>query len=214
MTRSQKHWTLLLVGVLIISGGCSRKQEAPVKAKAQQISLSCIGVMPVVSGVDQEAGISPADAKSLKEGVRVLDSLLQRQLSGRDDVRYVTRSQLQAIESSGVESSLARSRNVGDFLSCNGVLEVKLWRYKDRVGGQYTAKDPASVSFTYRLLEVNSGTVLCQGRYDEVQQSVLENLYDFSSARKRGFTWVTAEELLREGVAQKLGECSYLKPSE
>jgi len=214
MTRSQKNWTLLLVGVLVFAGGCSQKQEAPVKAKTQQISLSCIGVMPVVSGVDQEAGISPADAKSLREGVRVLDSLLQRQLSGRDDVRYVTRSQLQAIESSGVESSLARSRNVGNFLSCNGVLEFKLWRYKDRVGGQYTAKDPASVSFTYRLLEANSGTVLCQGRYDEVQQSVLENLYNFSNARKRGFTWVTAEELLREGVTQKLGECSYLKPVE
>ncbi len=214
MTRLQKTWTVLFVGVFLVAGGCSRKQEAPAKAETQQVSLSCIGVLPVASSVDQGTGISPADAKSLKEGVRVLDSLLRKQFSGRDDVRYVTPSQLQAIESSGPESSLARSRDVGNFLSCNGVLEVNLWRYKDRVGGQYTAKDPASVSFTYRLLEVNSGTVLCQGRYDEVQQSVLENLYNFSSARKRGFTWITAEELLREGVEQKLGECSYLKPVE
>jgi len=214
MTRLQKNWTLLFVGAFFLTGGCSQKQEAPTKAKTPQISLSCIGVLPVASGVDQEAGTSPTEAKSLKEGVGVFDSLLQKQFAGRDDVRYVTHSQLQAIESSGPESSLSRSRNVGNFLSCNGVLEVNLWRYKDRVGGQYTAKDPASVSFTYRLLEVNSGTVLCQGRYDEVQQSVMENLYNFSSARKRGFTWITAEELLREGVEQKLGECSYLKPVE
>ncbi len=214
MTRLQKNWPLLLTCAFFFVGGCSQKQETPIKDKAPQVSLSCIGVMPVVSGVDQEAGVSPAEAKSLKQGVKVLDSLLRRQFSGRDDIRYMTRAQLQAIESSGPESSLARSRDVGNFLSCNGVLEVDLWRYRDRVGGQYTAKEPASVSFTYRLLEANSGTVLCQGRYDEVQQSVLENLYNFSSARKRGFTWITAEELLREGVAQKLGECSYLKPAE
>ena len=214
MTRLQKNWTVLVAGALLVTGGCSGKQEVPANVDKQQIPLTCIGVMPVASGMDQEAGNSPADAKSLKEGVKVLASLLQKQLAGRDDIRYVTPSQLQAIESSGPESSLARFRDVGNFLSCNGVLEVDLRRYRDRVGGQYTAKDPASVSFTYRLLEVNSGTVLCQGRYDEVQQSVLENLYNFSSARKRGFTWITAEELLREGVEQKLGECSYLKPVE
>ena len=42
----------------------------------------------------------------------------------------------------------------------------------------------------------------------------MENLYNFSSAKQRGFTWITAEELLREGLVKKLGECSYLQTTE
>ena len=56
-----------------------------------------------------------------------------------------------------------------------------------------------------------SGQVLCRGRFDETQESVMENLFNFSSARKRGFTWVTAEEMLREGLQNKLSECPYLR---
>lgn len=214
MIRLQKILSLLLVAAFVVVAGCGRKQEDAAKAETPKVSLSCIGVMPVSTGGEAGAEVSRQEAGSLKEGVRVLESLLRKQFAGRQDVRYMTSPQLQAIENSGSENELARVRSVGNFLSCNGVLEVKLWRYRDRVGGQYTAKDPASVSFTYRLLEVKSGTVLCQGRYDEVQQSVMENLYNFSSARKRGFTWITADELLNEGVVEKLGECSYLQPAE
>jgi hypothetical protein len=39
----------------------------------------------------------------------------------------------------------------------------------------------------------------------------MENLFNFSSARKRGFTWVTAEEMLREALQSKLSECPYLR---
>ncbi len=88
MTRLQKTWTLFFAGAFFFAGGCSQKQEAPAKAKTQQVSLSCIGVLPVASSVDQGTGISPADAKSLKEGVRVFDSLLRKQFAGRETAEH------------------------------------------------------------------------------------------------------------------------------
>ncbi len=110
--------------------------------------------------------------------------------------------------------SLARARVIADRLSCNTVLETTLRRYKDRVGGQYTAKNPASVAFDFRLIAIPEGVVLCSGTFDEVQQSVMENLYNFKSATERGFTWVTAEQLMREGLRARFSECPYLAEDE
>jgi len=214
MIRVHGIWILILIAAFFITAGCSQKQQPAVPAKKPQVSLSCIGVMPVVFSVEYDTEDSFSHTKSLKDGVEILDKALHKKFQGRDDVRFINNAQLYGMDEAGAGDFLDISRKVGNYLSCNGVLEMTLWRYEDRVGGQYTAKKPASVSFTYRLVEVNSGVTLCQGRYDEVQKSVMENLYNFSSARKRGFTWVTAEELLREGLEKKLGECSYLQIEE
>jgi len=211
MSGVHRIWILILISAFLITAGCSQKQQTATSAKNRQVSLSCIGVMPVVLNVRYDSENSLSATKSLKDGVEIMDKALKKKFLGRDDMRFISGAQLYGLDAEGEGDFLEVSRKVGNYLSCNGVLEMKLWRYKDRVGGQYTAKEPASVSFTYRLVEVNSGVTLCQGRYDEVQQSVMENLYNFSSARKRGFTWVTAEELLREGLEKKLGECPYLQ---
>lgn len=213
MTALKKILVLALIGMFFMVGGCSKKQKQSAAAQEPQMSLSCIGVLPVVTGENKSSG-SFGDAKGLQDGVQQLDNLLQKQFMGRDDVRFITAAQMNGLENAGTENELARARQAASFLSCNGILEMKLLRYKERVGGAYTAKEPASVSFTYRLLEVNSGTVLCRGRFDEAQQSVMENLYNFKNARTRGFTWVTAQKLLQEGLESRFSECSYLRPEK
>lgn len=214
MVGVHRIWMPILISALFITAGCSQKQQVAAPDRKPQVSLSCIGVMPVVLNIEHDSGGSLSKTKSLKDGVGIMNKALHKKFVGRDDVRFISDSQLYGMDMTGAGNFLERSRKAGDFLSCNGVLEMSLWRYKDRVGGQYTAKEPASVSFTYRLVEVNSGVTLCRGRYDEVQKSVMENLYNFSSARNRGFTWVTAEELLWEGLEKKLGECPYLQVEE
>lgn len=213
MRGSWRIYIPVLIVLLCTIGGCSQKKEQAAE-KIPQVSLSCIGVLPVVSASDYDSEQTFGEAKQLKEGTRLLDNLLQNRFLGREDVRFVSKAKALEMEPAATDKFLSRARKAAKFVSCNGILEMTLWRYKDRIGGQYTAKEPASVAFTYRLVETNTGTTLCQGRYDEVQKSVLENLYDFSRARERGFTWVTAEELLREGVNEKLGECSYLHNGE
>ena len=65
-------------------------------------------------------------------------------------------------------------------------------------------------TFAYRLYETGEGRVLCHGRVDERQQSVMENLFTLSKAKSRGLIWLSAEELARDGLREKFGECSYL----
>lgn len=215
MIGLRKISTFFLAGsILLAMGACGQKKESSVIPRDPQVALTCIGVMPVVISAEVTAEESLRDAKELKDGVKTFNVILQDAFRNRKDIRFVSKAQLDAMEDAGGADLLSRARRAGSYLSCNGVLEMTLWRYKDRIGGAYTAKEPASVSFTYRLVDVNSGNMLCQGRFDEEQQSVMENLYNFGRARSRGFTWITADELLREGVMSKLEECSYLQPDE
>ena len=123
--------------------------------------------------------VPAAEKKQLQNGVHVLDELLKQQFISRPDVRLVSDGQISGMDENLPAQPLARARVIADRLSCNAVLETTLRRYRDRVGGKYSAKDPASVAFDFRLLAIPKGTVLCSGTFDEVQQSVMENLFNF-----------------------------------
>jgi len=212
MKGIQKIIVLVVVGVSLVIGGCGKKEKSAVIAKNPDIALSCIGVLPVTVKVDNaQTNQAVANGKELQDGIQVMDKLLQKQFMAREDVRFISSAQMNGLEKDGTEDALSTARKAANFLSCNGILQVTLHRYRQRVGGKYTASTPASVAFSYRLIDVNSTTVLCSGRFDETQQSVMANLYTFNSARKRGFTWITAEELAREGIQEKFRECPYLQ---
>ncbi len=212
MKGVQKIIALAVVGVFLVIGGCGKKEKPATIAKNPNIVLSCIGVLPVTVKVDHaEADQAVGNGKELQDGVLVLDKLLQKQFMAREDVRFISSAQMNGLEEGDTEDALSTAQKAAGFLSCNGILQVTLHRYRQRVGGKYTASVPASVAFSYRLIDVNSKTVLCSGRFDETQQSVMANLYTFNSARKRGFTWITAEELAREGMQEKFHECPYLQ---
>ncbi|HHD56827.1 MAG TPA: hypothetical protein ENK89_04020 [Desulfobulbaceae bacterium] len=212
MKGMQKIIVLAVVGVSLVISGCGNKEKSAVIAKNPDIVLSCIGVLPVTVKVDNaQSDQAVANGKELQDGVLVMDKLLQKQFMAREDIRFISSAQMNGLEEGDTEDALSTARKAAGFLSCNGILQVTLHRYRQRVGGKYTASVPASVAFSYRLIDVNSTTVLCSGRFDETQQSVMANLYTFNSARKRGFTWITAEELAREGMQEKFHECPYLQ---
>jgi uncharacterized protein (DUF2237 family) len=107
-------------------------------------------------------------------------------------------------------ASLDAARRIAAQQGCNAVLETTLSRYSERVGGDYGVKQPAAVTFAYKLYETGEGRVLCHGRFDEQQQSLMENLLALPKTKSRGLVWLTAEELARDGLKEKLGQCSYL----
>lgn len=214
MNGLRKIVAVAVIGIFLVIGGCGKKEKQAAALKNPDISLACIGVLPVTKEVDNTAGSTAGNTKDLKDGVAVLDNLLQKQFMAREDIRFISPAQMNGLEKGATDNKLGKAKQAASFLSCNGILELALHRYRQRVGGSYTASEPASVAFSYTLLDVNSGTVLCRGRFDETQQSVMANLYNFSSAKKRGFTWITAEKLAKEGLQEKLGECAYLQAEE
>jgi len=46
--------------------------------------------------------------------------------------------------------------------------------------------------------------------FKETQQSLMSNLMTFGKAENRGFKWITVEELVRQGIHEKIEECPYL----
>ena len=212
MSLSLRTLTLALLCFFVLPLGCTKKSTTPVPGET--FAVTCVGVLPALSAADFDDTLSTAEEKELQTGVRVLDGLLKQQFSGRSDIRLVSDGQISGMDVNLPAQPLARALVIADKLSCNAVLETTLRRYKDRVGGQYTAKEPASVAFDFRLIAMPEGAVLCSGTFDEVQKSVMENLFNIKAATERGFTWVTAEQLMREGLRTRFEKCSYLSDEE
>lgn len=193
----------------IVAAGCAQKEEPIAAAKSPVVAVSGIAVMPVRAAVDFEESVTPADERSLQDGAQVINGLLKQVLADRTGVRFVS-AQAAAAGGEGAAGKLETVRRIAAQHGCNTVLETTLSRYSERVGGDYGVKQAAAVTFAYKLYEVGEGRVLCHGRFDEQQQSVMENLLTLPKAQSRGFSWLTAEELARDGLQERLGQCSYL----
>ena len=194
----------LVVCCFIVAAGCAEKEGLAPVAPEPEITISCIAVMPVLPVVDLESATALADEKTLKDGSQVMSNLLKQQLTDKVKVQFVSEGQAQG-------KGLANAQQAAGRYKCNAILETTLSRYKERVGSQYGVQDSAAVTFAYKLYEVGSGRVLCHGRFDEKQQPVMENLLTLPKTKSRGLAWLTAEELLRDGLRERLGQCAYLE---
>jgi len=79
-------------------------------------------------------------------------------------------------------------------------IHVLIYKYEERRGGNFAVERPASVGFHMHLMEGN--TVYKTYQFDEYQQALSENLFNIGKFLKRGARWVTAEELIEEGITK------------
>ncbi|PIE58698.1 MAG: hypothetical protein CSA33_02010 [Desulfobulbus propionicus] len=210
MAHYHKLFAILAACGLLVLTGCASRQTEGMVQRDPDLAITCFGVMPVQTAVDYDNTFSFSSAKQLKEGAAMLDRILHQYLGGHKGFRYVSADQVYGIENALEGPPIGRLKAVGAMINCNVMLEVQISRYVDRLGSEYTAREPASVAFDYRLVETEKNQVLCRGHFEEQQQYVLENLLTLNKAGKRGFTFVTAPELLREGVEEKFSQCGYL----
>jgi hypothetical protein len=89
-------------------------------------------------------------------------------------------------------------------LGADAVLVGHIYRFEPRRGGAYSVRQPAAVTFGLNLVRVPDGKLLWSGAYNEVQQSLTENLYLIGTFFKRGGKWLTVDELALEGLTQVL----------
>lgn len=95
-------------------------------------------------------------------------------------------------------------RDVGAELGAEGVVVGYLYRFRERKGVAYTVEQPASVAFEIHLLRVSDGMLVWRGVFEKTQTSLMEDLFQFSSFYRGKGRWVTAEELMEEGIEQVL----------
>jgi hypothetical protein len=204
---------VVLTGLLVLpllNSGCGKKSIST-GSEAPNFAISCIAVSSAVSAVDLDGElVSAIEKKELEAGLYFLNKSLKKHFIRRNDVRQVSDGLFSDMKKYSDMRPLERAKAVADRLSCNAVLETTIHRYRERVGGGLTAKEPASVAFDYRLLAMPDGKVLCRDSFDAEQQSLMANLWSLSSGTGGTFTWLSAEQFLMQGLRNRLNNCSYL----
>ena len=204
---------LVLAGCSFMLAGCGVKGDVQVDTDHSQLSrINCIGVLPASSMIEGQIPIYVPEEKNSRLGIEVMNEILSEQLGGKDKIRFVGLDQVSSLELTGGESSLELATMVGKNIDCNAILESTVKRFTQRVGGRYSVESPASVAFEMTLISIEDGSILWSAKFDEVQKSVMENLLEWKKANTRGFVWVTAEELMQEGVRGKLAGSPYFNP--
>lgn len=198
----------MMVCCLLVAAGCAPKNEATPTDKRTNFAVSGIAVLPVKPVIDMEDKLSAADEKILQDGSWVMDGLMKEMLANRAGVHFVSTDRTGKVEETG--HGLEAARRIAAQQKSNVVLETTLSRYNERVGNEYGVKQPAAVTFAYRLYEVEGGRVLCHGSFDEQQQALMDNLLNLPKTQSRGLVWLSAEELARDGLKEKFGQCPYL----
>jgi len=103
-------------------------------------------------------------------------------------------------------SAVEMIEEVGKTFGTDAVLGGNVYRWRDRRGSDYAVDFPASVAFDLWLVRSSDGVVLWKGSYDKTQQSLMENLFDYSTFAESNGKWLTAEKLAMIGLKKLLEE--------
>lgn len=161
----------------------------------QKVDARC----PVCGKVFMTGQVTESATRILTDQVFIL-------LKEQKDIELIPASQAM-----GVMSGLrAGSNNIlseqdlwietGRDLGADAVIVGHLYRFRERIGTQYSVEVPASVAFDIHLISVRDGRVLWSGNFDETQQSLFEDLYQLGTFLRRGGRWITAQELAVSGL--------------
>ncbi len=101
---------------------------------------------------------------------------------------------------SGRESDLIG--RLGRQLNADAIVVGYVYRYQDRIGTAYAVEKPASVAFELHLLDSRDETRTWKATYDKTQRSLMENLLNLRFFVREKGRWVTAKDLVEEGMEQ------------
>jgi hypothetical protein len=156
--------------------------------------------------------VLPVEVKNqeLRQEAATFTALLQEYFAEHPRVVLIDADQLEALLGTASGNRQQLIKVAGEKLNCRAALLLTLERFRERLGDEYSATDPASLAFEFRLVDSIDGEVLCYGQFDETQQAVSENILAIDKAFKRGFKWITVAELAREGLRRKFENCPAL----
>ncbi len=85
-------------------------------------------------------------------------------------------------------------------------IQVFVYRYQERQGGNFAVDRPASVGFHLHLYDQKG--LAKAFVFDETQQPLFDNILKLPTFLKRGMKWITVDQLAEEGVEKGI---RYLK---
>jgi len=161
--------------------------------------MQLLAVLPI------ETVAAPAgDAPVPSDAGMVVTAQLYRVLAEQTEFRFVpdltVADTLDTPEVRRADSLADRAVALGKEVGADGVIFGRVLRFRKRVGTQFGATEPASVSFELALVAVSSGEVVWRGRFDETQEPLSSNLLNWWMFWNAGPRWMSAAELTGLGV--------------
>jgi len=102
------------------------------------------------------------------------------------------------------EKLIPSSIRFGKELNLDFIIIGFLFRFEERIGSPIGVEKPASVGFDIHLFRLRDGMKVWEGRFDETQRPLSENLFKIVSFFRRKASWLTAKELASVGMDEML----------
>lgn len=195
-----------LATLLVLSTGCT--YFAPETADEELLPVSTMGILPAQPVRQQLA--EKGTAKELEAGTETINGLLADYFAYDQRAHFIPQGELEKMAAIKQGEDLFLARAAGQKYNFDAVMLTTVDRYREREGSEYVVTTPASVSFSFILLAVESGRILWSAEFDQTQKPLFENILR-SRSTGSGFRWLTAAELTTAGLTRKLNSCPYLK---
>ena len=202
---------MTIIFALILTWGCAKQVAKPETSTLPTDSVKTIAVLPVVASPAADEAKSPQAIKQLQPGIETLSLTLSDYFAGNQKVTLLNNDEVDSHVTSYNDNQLDQALAIGKNLKAEAILLLGVKRFHERIGNDYSVQAPASVAFDYRLVHTESGQTLCSGSFDETQKSITDNLLSLKNLVHRGFKWITAADLAKEGVTKELADCKYLQ---
>ncbi len=217
-TDQEKNPKLLgafLLTLILLVSACANdtvvKDRPPMPFEVKKILIFPFEDMAGVYGQKVDARC-PVCGKVFMTGqvtenaTRILTDQVFILLKKQRDIELIPASQARGVMSglrAGSKNTLSEQDlwiETGRDLGADAVIVGHLYRFRERIGSQYSVEVPASVAFDIHLIGVRDGRLLWSGKFDETQQSLDENLYQLGTFLSRRARWITAQELAVSGL--------------
>ena len=171
----------------------------PFKDMASVFGESVNGRCPVCGKVFTTGEVAESAAGMLTEHLFIL-------LKDRKDIELIPSSQAQGVMSGLLAGSkkMLQERNlqleIGRALNADAIFAGYIYRFRERVGGEYSVDLPASIAFDIHLIRVEDGRVLWSAHLDETQKPLSDDLFRLGLFIRRKAKWITAKEMAISGL--------------
>lgn len=207
-------WVRNIVVACLCAVLCSscfpKKAEQSDEQMASLQPISGIVVMPTVVVKGSVRAVSGSET-TVESVANLVDGIVAAELGKKENVQVVTEKQLDGLLTGAAGGRLAQMKALGEKMGADAVLDITVTRFHDRDGGELSVNSPASAAFELVLTHVETGAVLWAASFDETQQALSSNLLAIGKVQSRGLKWISTEELLSQGLKERLKESPYLQ---
>ena len=159
-------------------------------------------VCPFCKGIYRKGDILPGSQNTLtrllQEKMEVMGTFKVLPLEKVGEA--LSQSERRQFEIRPMRSSI----QIGKTLNMDFIFVEYLFRFEERIGSSIGAEKPASVGFDVHLIRLRDEKIVWEGRFDETQKPLSENLFKIGSFVRRKASWLTAEELSSVGMDEIL----------